>query len=97
MSENTVVVTHTNWKPEGLRHEWGRPAFTTEDGIGPLGSLFEAGDAIAAIGKFVEGDFIALGSGVMIAPGILLTATHVLKEFSKGDLGPVISLRANMT
>lgn len=56
--------------------------------MGPLGSLHEAGDALVAVARLDDDGPIVLGSGVMVGPGLLLTATHVLDEFPR-DRGPV--------
>lgn len=69
---------------------WGRPAFTEDDGIGPLDSLHQAGDAIVSIAGYFDDKLISIGSGIMIAPGIALTATHVLDEFPRSGSGPVL-------
>ena len=55
--------------------------FSESDGIGPLDSLHQAGDSFAAVVRLDEEGATVLGSGVMVAPGILVTATHVLDEF----------------
>jgi Trypsin-like peptidase domain len=75
-----VVATGDNWEPEGLRFAWWCPYFTDKGGIGGLGSLYEAGNNIAAIGEVKDDCTFVFGSGVMIAPGLLLTATHVLND-----------------
>ncbi|WP_157043853.1 trypsin-like serine peptidase [Nitrobacter hamburgensis] len=54
-----------------------------------MGSLHEAGDALVAVARFEEDGVTILGSGVMVAPGMLLTATHVLDEFPADGPGPV--------
>lgn len=86
-TRHRVKITAENWNPS-LKFEWGRPEFTSDDGIGSLGSLHQAGNSIIAIGGFVGGRLHAMGSGVMVAPGLALTATHVMTEFSKKS-GPV--------
>jgi hypothetical protein len=50
-------------------------------------SLHQAGDSIVAVSKIIDSGIVVLGSGVMVAPGILLTATHVLDEFPRSE-GP---------
>lgn len=87
-SRHSVLITPENWEPD-LKFNWGRPEFSAEDGIGSLDSLHQAGDGIVAVGGFVDEQIRGVGSGVMVAPGLILTATHVLKEFPKGSDGPV--------
>jgi hypothetical protein len=53
----------------------------SEDGIGPMGSLHEAGDSLVAVAQFGDDGITILDSGVMVGPGLVLTATHVLDEF----------------
>lgn len=57
--------------------------------MGPLGSLHEVGDALVAIARLDDEGLTALGSGVMVGPGLLVTATHVLEEFPQEGAGPV--------
>ncbi|MGO9019705.1 MAG: serine protease [Syntrophobacteraceae bacterium] len=89
MIKRAVQITVEN--PDLAMSEcfWGRPEFSADDGIGPLASLYQAGDAIIAIGGYFDEQFIIVGSGVMISPGLMLTATHVLKEFPRSGSGPV--------
>lgn len=87
-STHSVKITSENWNP-GLHYNWARPEFSAHDGIGPLDSLYQPGDSIVAIGGFEDGNVVAYGSGVMVAPGIVLTASHVLDEFANRDTGPV--------
>ncbi|WP_210238953.1 serine protease [Mesorhizobium sp. B4-1-3] len=64
--------------------------FAAEDGIGPLASLYDAGDALVAVAKMEEREITILGSGVMVGPGLLLTATHVIEEcMAVGAISPV--------
>ena len=53
-----------------------------------MASLYEAGDAMVAVVQWRNGCFVVLGSGVMIGPGLLLTATHVLDEFARDGVSP---------
>ena len=69
---------------------WQTAEYSAEDGIGSMGSLHEAGDSIVAVARLEEaGGVTVLGSGVMVGPGLLLTATHVLDEFPGDGPGPV--------
>ena len=78
-----VQVSTNNSDLAKLERQWGRPAFTPDDGIGSLDSLHQAGNAIVAITGYFEDQLISIGSGIMIAPGLMLTATHVLEEFPR--------------
>src|SRR5437868_214637 len=60
--------------------EWSRPEFSAEDGIGPMGKLSHLGEIALAFGFFDNEANATVGSGVMIGPGMLLTATHVVEE-----------------
>jgi len=72
-----------------LKLSWATPGFTAEDGIGSLRSLHEAGDAFAALAKLTEDGVTILGSGVMVGPGLLVTASHVLDEFPSEGSPPL--------
>jgi hypothetical protein len=85
-----VEISADNPDLERLKVSWRRPEFTTVDGIGPLDSLYQAGDAVAAIGGFFGDKLLSIGSGIMIGPGLMLTATHVLDEFPRAGSGPVL-------
>jgi len=87
----SVQITEANAALADLVPSWRTAEFSADDGIAPMGSLHEAGDALVAVSQFGEGGMKALGSGVMVAPGILLTATHVLDEFRGENGGPVFS------
>lgn len=85
-----VKITSANPDIQYLERIWARPAFTSNSGIGSLESLHQAGDAVVAIAGLFDDQLISIGSGVMIGPGIALTATHVLDEFPKDGSGPVL-------
>jgi hypothetical protein len=87
--KHIVQITAENSDLSKLKHYWGRPEFTADDGIGSLESLYQAGDAIIAIAGYFDEQLISVGSGVMIAPGLMITATHVLDEFPRTGSGPV--------
>jgi hypothetical protein len=55
-----------------------------------MGSLQEAGDALVAVVLLEGGDTTVLGSGVMIGPGLVIVATHVLDEFRARNAKPVL-------
>lgn len=62
--------------------KWGRPEFEAVDGIGEQ-ELWTLGGLIVAIGTINNEEQRVIGSGVMIAPGLCLTATHVIEETKK--------------
>ncbi|MCD2175971.1 trypsin-like serine peptidase [Rhizobium sp. C4] len=84
-----VEITTENPALSALELSWGWAEFSAEDGLGPLGSMYEAGDALVAVARSDKDGMTIIGSGVMVAPGILLTATHVLQEFSPSSAGPL--------
>ncbi|WP_027554358.1 serine protease [Bradyrhizobium sp. Cp5.3] len=86
---HSALVTTENPALSELKLSWRTVEFTAEDGVGPLASLHEAGDALVAVARMEEEGLTILGSGVMVGPGLLLTATHVLDEFSQEKAGPV--------
>ena len=57
--------------------------------MGPLRSLHEAGDALVAVVSLDDDGATILGSGVMVGPGLLVAATHVLDEFQRDRFPPV--------
>lgn len=89
LDTHTVGITKANPALSSLKLSWGWAEFSPDDGIGPLASMYQAGDALVAVARIDDDGMTILGSGVMVAPGILLTATHVLDEFSADSSGPV--------
>lgn len=87
--KHSVQITETNAKLAKLEYRWGRPAFTPDNGIGPLESLYQVSDALVAVAGFFDNGLMIIGSGVMVAPGIVFTATHVLDEFPRPGTSPV--------
>lgn len=85
----STLITHNNPALAELKLSWVTAEFTAEDGIGSMRSLHEAGDSIVAVAKMEDEGFTIIGSGVMVGPGLLLTATHVLDEFPREGGGPV--------
>lgn len=85
----STLITHDNPALAELKLSWLTAIFTDEDGIGSMRSLHEAGDSIVAVAKMEEEGFTIIGSGVMVGPGLLLTASHVLDEFPRDSGGPV--------
>ncbi|MEO6217042.1 MAG: serine protease [Sphingomonas sp.] len=87
---HAIEVTKNNPALGGLALSWQTAEYSAEDGLGPMGSLHEAGDSLVAVARLEEGgDVTILGSGVMVGPGLLLTATHVLDEFPICGPGPI--------
>ena len=81
MSEQySFKVTEDNPLLADLKLSWASMVFSSDDGIGSMRSLHEAGDSLVAVAYFDDDGLSFLGSGVMVAPGLLLTATHVLDE-----------------
>lgn len=87
---HSVLITKKNIDYLKLKLNWGRPAFTHHDGIGPLDSLYQASDAIVSLAGYFNEKLTNVGSGVIIGPGMILTATHVIKEFSTSSTSPVL-------
>lgn len=85
----SVMITADNPALADLRLSWRTTIFSAEDGLGPMGSLHEAGDALAAVGSIGPEGITVLGSAVMVGPGLLLTATHVLDEVARHGGGTV--------
>lgn len=84
----SVVITEKNNALRELSRSWATPVFSAEDGIGPMATLHQAGDALVAVGQVVDDGLRVLGSGIMVGPGLLLTASHVLEEFSASGTPP---------
>lgn len=88
-NSHSVLITESNPSLADLDLSWATAEFSAVDGIGPMQALHEAGDSVVAVAKMEDGLFKLTGSGVMVGPGLLLTATHVLDEFSRDGGGPV--------
>jgi len=87
---HTIEITDENPSLSDLALSWQTAEYSAEDGLGSMGSLHEAGDSLVAVARLEEGGgATVLGSGVMVGPGLLLTATHVLDEFPIDGPGPV--------
>ncbi len=85
----SAPIIDTNPKIANLALSWRTPRYSAEDGLGPMGSMHEAGSSLVAISKETPAGTTVIGSGVMVARGLLLTATHVLDEFRGLGFGPV--------
>lgn len=86
---HTVEITVANPALADLRLSWNTAIFSEEDGLGALDSLDQAGDAIVALALLNDDGATVMGSGVMVGPGLMLTATHVLDAFPRPGGGPV--------
>lgn len=87
---HSVRITHANPELANLKLSWATPVFTDEDSIGSLESLHQAGDAFVAVGMTGSEGMTIVGSGVMVAPGMVLTATHVIDEIEAAGETPVL-------
>ncbi len=85
-----IVITNKNKDLANLELNWRRPSFTSDDGLGSLDSLHQASDAIVSVACLVDGKIKSIGSGVIVGPGIILTASHVFDEFPCKDSGPIL-------
>lgn len=72
-----VVVTEKNTELKKLELKWRRPEFTSDDGLGSLDSLHQASDAIVSIAGYFDDKLKSIGSGIIIGPGLVLTASHL--------------------
>lgn len=86
---HSIQITADNPKLAELKKSWSTAIFSPEDGMGQMASLHQAGDAIVAVAQMTDDGIMVVGSGVMIGPGLMLTASHVLQEFPKQGTGPV--------
>ena len=89
--KHQALITDANddlWK---LKLSWQTAEFSPDDGIGPMDSLHQAGDSLVAVIRSTDEGFEPIGSGVMIGPGLLLTATHVLEEIAATGSPPALA------
>ena len=87
--KHQALITKANddlWK---LERSWQTVVFSANDGIGSMDSLHQAGDSLVAVIRSTDEGFEPIGSGVMIGPGLLLTATHVLEEIAATGSPPL--------
>ncbi len=75
-----IECPETNTLDRGCK--WIRPEFHPIDGIGEE-ELWRLEGLIVAIGFIDSERQCIIGSGIMIAPGLCLTATHVIEETKK--------------
>lgn len=77
-----TIIEHPETNTLDRQCKWIRPEFQSIDGIGEE-ELWRLEGLIVAIG-FIDNDRqCIIGSGIMIAPGLCLTATHVIEETEK--------------
>lgn len=88
-SDHSALITVDNHALWDLERSWRTCEFTAEDGIGSMESLHQAGDSLVAVARFTEQGLEPIGSGVMVGPGVLLTATHVLAELAETGSPPL--------
>lgn len=86
---HAVRITNDNPALADLKLSWNTAIFSDEDGLAPMDSLHQAGDAMVALARLDNDGTTVMGSGVMVGPGLMLTATHVLEEFPQDGGGPV--------
>lgn len=86
----SIQIINDNLELETLRRSWATAVYSSHDGLAPMGSLHEAGDALVALAQLEDGTTTILGSGVMIGPGLVIAATHVLEEFKARQIKPVL-------
>ncbi|PTA91167.1 hypothetical protein CWM66_07915 [Kosakonia sp. H7A] len=87
--QHSFMVTEANPLLADLKLSWTSMVFSSDDGIGSMRSLHEAGDSLVAVAYLDDDGPSFLGSGVMVAPGLLLTATHVLDELRTSGKSPM--------
>ena len=85
-----AIVTAVDETAPRFAFKWGRPEFSAEDGIGNMSKLSFLSELALAFGYMDDAGLYTVGSGVMIAPGLLVTATHVVEE-TKGTAGMAFS------
>ena len=81
--KHRIQITEVNPEVVSLPLKWGRPEFTSDDGIGSLKILYQASDSIIAIAGFFDDDLVTIGSGVMVGPSLSepsrVRPTHLTK------------------
>lgn len=87
--KHSVLITTATTELWKLKRSWRTSEFTDDDGIGPMDSLYQAGDSLVGVARGGDRRFLLVGSGVMVGPGLLLTATHVLDDFPRSGPPPV--------
>src|SRR4051812_19910269 len=85
-----AMVTDIQKNPLSLKTHWMKPEFTPSDGIAEEESLSVMDGMILGVGFIDDDGMHCCGSGVMVAPGLLVTATHVAEE-TRGTCGMAFS------
>jgi hypothetical protein len=85
-----TIVTAVDETPPRFEFKWAKPEFSAEDGLADMGKLSHLGELVLAFGFMDDEGLYTVGSGVMVAPGLLVTATHVVVE-TKGTVGMAFS------
>lgn len=86
---HSALITVENVALPNLQLSWVTAQFSDQDGITPMDSLHQAGDSLVGVARHTNTGFMLVGSGVMVGPGLLLTATHVLDEFPRSGPPPL--------
>ena len=85
--KHRAIITAPPGDHHELTYRWVLPEFEAVDGHGALDALSVMDGLVLAIVSFEEG-MTVIGSGVMVAPGLMLSATHVIDEVTKDDPTP---------
>lgn len=89
-----AVVTEPSNELLRMQLRWDRPLFSVEDGLGEMGSLSVMDGLVLAFGFIDDSRANACGSGIMVAPGVIVTATHVTEE-TAGTSGMAYSFHSD--
>lgn len=84
------MITEEHEGPVKIPFRWSRPEFEAVDGFGDMGSLSVLDGLVLAFGYIDDEGISCCGSGVMVAPGLIVTATHVA-EATRGTFGMISS------
>src|SRR5262245_18299638 len=88
--KHRTIITAASTSPPKMSFRWDRPRFSHDEGIGLTGSLSLLGGMVLAFGFVDEKGIYPVGSGTMVAPGVLVTATHVAEE-TRNKMGMAVS------
>lgn len=88
--KHEIEITDRNPAVQLLTRKWVCVDIPPDTPLGILSSLSQASDALVTIVTRIKEEYISVGSGVMIGPGLVLTATHVLDEISSTGGTPLI-------
>lgn len=79
MNHKATVTAPSN-QPLNIPCAWDRPQFSEGDYIRDTGSLSVMDGMVLAFGSIDKTGTSICGSGVMVAPGLMVTANHVAEE-----------------